>query len=182
MELIFLFFLLMLVFGILFIGTLTWLLIYYFHIRKVHYMPKNTDIQVYITKEGRFEIDFQQLEGKTKIEYKGNPYFTVPKCSIPNNRGKTFTLYFRDKPAPLYLEFEKAEVQYLNSKSVNSMINNEYIPRILNPQTWRDIVLLITFILSILTFFTVIIIALKLFGVLGEEKKVTVVQNNPQVL
>jgi hypothetical protein len=172
----------MIFFGISFMISLTWFLIYYFYTRKIHYIPKNQDIQIFLTREERFELNFTQLFGNKTFIYDGDKYNVVEKCSKLNKRGKSLNIYSKGKPQPYQLNYNDSK--WLDNKSINSILNNELIPKLLQPNSsWRDILIIITCICSIIACILLIVIALKEFGVIkSKETLVTVQQNNPVIL
>jgi hypothetical protein len=144
-------------------------------------MPKNQDIQVFITKENRFELSFVRINAQNKtqkqFEYGGEKYYVVPKCMLLNDKGKCLGIYSKGKPQPREIDYNSS--RWLDNQSINSILNNELIPKLLQPNLgWRDILLVIITITSIGAFFISIFIALKIFGVIHGQTEIVQIQAN----
>lgn len=168
-------------FGILLFLSYLFFIIYRYFIIPKNFMPKNADIQVFITKENRFELNFTEISSKNKtqkqFEYDGDKYFVFPKCMLLNNKGKSFSIYSKGKPQPREINYN--ESKWLDNQSINSILNNELIPKLLQPNIgWRDILLIIVTITSIGAFLIVIFIALKIFGVIHGQTEIVQIQAN----
>jgi hypothetical protein len=166
--------------GILFfIITAVWFSIYYFVIRKKFYIPNNSDIQIFITKENRFEMNFQNLNGARLFKYNNETYHNIVNCSIPNTRGKVLSIHNKGKPQPLLISYN--ETKWLDNASLNSIMTNEMIPKLLQPKDLlKEVLLLLSVIFSFVACITVIIVALKLFGVIkGKPIQIQVIPTTP---
>jgi len=166
-------------FGIfLFFVLLIWFCIYYFIIVKKNYIPRNTDIQIFITKENRFEMNFSNLQGKKDFKYENENYFNIVNCSIPNTKGKVLSLHCKGKPQPLTISYN--ETKWLDNQSINSIMTNEMIPKLLKSKDFlQDLLLILSVVFSFIACAVIIIVALKLFGVIkGKPIQIQVIPTN----
>jgi hypothetical protein len=181
MEQLFLFFYLTIGLGVSFLVTLIWFLVYYFWIRPTNYMPRNTDIQVFLTKENRFELNFQDTKNLPKIKYDGDSYNIIEHASLLNKKGKSLGIWSKGKPLQLDLKYD--ESKWLDNKSLSNIINNELIEKVLRPKDLLgEILLILCTITSVISCIVIIIVALKIFGVIKSKQVVETSVNQVQVI
>ena len=90
------------------------------------------DTAIMLTKEGGFDKVLSVLRGKKEYIYKGGRYMLPPQTARLNKRGKALYIHSEGKAEPLDISHQKP--QWLNADSIQAIINNDMIQKILTPK------------------------------------------------
>jgi hypothetical protein len=132
--------------------------------RKYH-VSKRKDLQVFLLKNGGFDIQNKPTENKNFIRYNTVEYPVTPSGCIRNKFGRTLTVYSEGKPAPLHLEYNGAK--WLDSTNLKILTQNEVIKNFYEGKNkLKELLLIVTCVVSIITLIVLTFVAMRIFNVL----------------
>lgn len=125
---------------------------------------KNSDKIIFLDKNNRWELISTRLYGREKLEFNGQEYFLKEEAGLTSNRGKALYVFSINKPTPLRISYNK--VEWLDSKSLMAVINNDLVRQIITPKSpLSDMLIMYGAIGGIIAGGASIIILLKQVGV-----------------
>lgn len=123
-----------------------------------------TDLILMIDKNNRFSLIPTDLRYRNDITIRNCKYFLHPKAGLVSKSGKALYILAENKTAPLQVNYDKAE--WIDAKSLMSMINNEVIKLLTKTTSGLDSFLMLGAIAAMIAAIAGILTALKVLGVL----------------
>lgn len=122
------------------------------------------DFAVMCDGNNGFTIIRDKLPKDEKWEIDDKVYDIKPECVKRDNTGRRLIIFTSDKPAPLKIEADKA--QWMDARTLKQLITNEILKFIFKVTDQPNQMIMVIMIVTCVTAFIALLIALRVFGVI----------------
>jgi len=130
------------------------------------WIDRKKDKVLFFDKNMRWRLKTRKTKFSDLYHDGEKTYHIDDKATYLNKKGVSLIIYYENKPQPLQIQANK--IEWLDSKSLRSVINNEQVRKIITPKNpVLDQLMVFGMIAAIVGCLGVLLIAGKVFGLIG---------------